>query len=65
LCNPILNQGKLIAILYLENNLTVGAFTNDRLQVLNLLCSQAAISLENARLYQKSQDYTQQVHDYG
>ncbi|BAZ29557.1 multi-sensor signal transduction multi-kinase [Cylindrospermum sp. NIES-4074] len=64
LCNPIFNQGKLIAILYLENNITVGAFTNDRLQVLNLLCSQAAISLENARLYQKSQDYTQQVHDY-
>jgi predicted ATPase/signal transduction histidine kinase len=61
LCNPILNQGKLIAILYLENNLTVGAFTDDRLLVLNLLCSQAAISLENARLYQQSQDYAQQL----
>ncbi|MBW4665880.1 MAG: AAA family ATPase [Cyanomargarita calcarea GSE-NOS-MK-12-04C] len=61
LCNPILNQGKLIAILYLENNLTVGAFTDDRLLVLNLLCSQAAISLENARLYQQSQDYSQQL----
>ncbi|MEG4584334.1 AAA family ATPase [Microcoleus sp. MOSTC5] len=55
LCSPILNQGKLIGILYLENNLTVGAFTSDRVQVLNLICSQAAISLENARLYQESQ----------
>ncbi|MEG4810425.1 AAA family ATPase [Microcoleus sp. F8-D3] len=55
LCSPILNQGKLIGILYLENNLTVGAFTGDRVELLNLLCSQAAISLENARLYQQSQ----------
>jgi len=55
LCIPILNQGQLIGILYLENNLTVGAFTSERIQVLNLLASQAAISLENARLYQESQ----------
>ncbi|MEG4629624.1 AAA family ATPase [Microcoleus sp. AR_TQ3_B6] len=55
LCIPILNQGQLIGILYLENNLTVGAFTSDRIEVLNLLASQAAISLENARLYQESQ----------
>ena len=64
LCNPILNQGKLIAILYLENNLTIGAFTDDRLQILNLLCSQAAISLENANLYQQAQEYAQQAQDY-
>jgi len=55
LCIPILNQGQLIGILYLENNLTVGAFTSERIEVLNLLASQAAISLENARLYQESQ----------
>ncbi|MEG4075730.1 AAA family ATPase [Microcoleus sp. Pol14C2] len=55
LCIPILNQGQLIGVLYLENNLTVGAFTSDRIEVLNLLASQAAISLENARLYQESQ----------
>ena len=55
LCSPILNQGKLIGILYLENNLTVGAFTSDRVEVLNLLCSQAAISLQNACLYQQAQ----------
>ncbi|HEY9876155.1 MAG TPA: AAA family ATPase [Candidatus Obscuribacterales bacterium] len=51
LCTPILNQGKLIGILYLENNLTTAAFTAERLEVLQLLSSQAAISIENARLY--------------
>ena len=51
LCTPIINQGKLIGILYLENNLTTGAFTPDRLEVLNILSSQAAISIENAFLY--------------
>ncbi|MBR8835002.1 MAG: AAA family ATPase [Stigonema ocellatum SAG 48.90 = DSM 106950] len=48
LCTPMINQGKLIGILYLENNLTRGAFSSDRLEILKLLCSQAAISLENA-----------------
>ncbi|MGF1936844.1 MAG: trifunctional serine/threonine-protein kinase/ATP-binding protein/sensor histidine kinase [Nostoc sp. ChiQUE02] len=56
LCTPILYQGKLLGILYLENNLTTGAFTSDRVEILNLLCTQAAISLENARLYQQAQD---------
>lgn len=51
LCTPLLNQSKLIGILYLENNLTTGAFTPDRLEVLKLLSSQAAISLQNAQLY--------------
>ncbi|MCC3420603.1 MAG: AAA family ATPase [Microcoleus sp. PH2017_07_MST_O_A] len=51
LCLPIQHQGKAIGILYLENNLTVGAFTLDRLAVLQLLSSQAAISIENAQLY--------------
>ncbi|MFN6476881.1 AAA family ATPase [Nostoc sp. DedQUE07] len=61
LCTPILHQGKLIGILYLENNLIAGVFTHDRLQVINLLCSQAAISLENASLYQRSQENAQQL----
>jgi PAS domain S-box-containing protein len=51
LCLPMLKQGKLIGVLYLENNLTPHAFTSARLAVLNLLASQAAISLENALLY--------------
>ncbi len=48
---PLLNQGKLTGILYLENNLTEGAFTPQRLQVLSLLSSQMAISIENSLLY--------------
>ncbi len=51
LCSPLINQGRLNGILYLENNLTTGAFTPARLRVLNLLSSQAAISIENASLY--------------
>ncbi|MEG4571426.1 AAA family ATPase [Microcoleus sp. N3A4] len=61
LCSPILRQGKLLGILYLENNLAIGAFTRDRVELLNLLCSQAAISLENARLYERSLEYAQQL----
>jgi PAS domain S-box-containing protein len=56
LCTPILYQGKLLGILYLENNLITGAFSSDRVEILNLLCTQAAISLENARLYQQAQN---------
>jgi PAS domain S-box-containing protein len=51
LCLPVVKQAKLVGALYLENNLTVGAFTPDRVTVLQLLASQAAISLENAGLY--------------
>ncbi|MEG4208231.1 AAA family ATPase, partial [Microcoleus sp. Pol7_A1] len=61
LCSPILHQGNLLGILYLENNLATGAFTSDRVELLNLLCAQAAISLENARLYEQSQTYSQQL----
>ncbi|MEG4218799.1 AAA family ATPase [Microcoleus sp. Pol14C6] len=56
MCSPIIHQGKFLGILYLENNLVIGAFTRDRVEILNLLCTQAAISLENARLYQQAQD---------
>src|SRR5271156_5392347 len=51
LCLPLINQGKLIGVLYLENNLTPRAFAPARIAVLKLLASQAAISLENTRLY--------------
>ncbi|MFN6460749.1 MAG: AAA family ATPase [Nostoc sp. DedVER02] len=51
LCLPILNQGHLVGILYLKNRLTSGVFTGDRIIVLDFLCTQVAISLENARLY--------------
>ncbi|MBD2494397.1 ATP-binding sensor histidine kinase [Nostoc sp. FACHB-280] len=58
LCLPILNQGYLIGILYLKNNSASGVFTSDRILVLNFLCIQAAISLENARLYQQVENYS-------
>ena len=51
LCMPIARHEKLHGILYLENNLTEGAFTRSRRAVLDMLASQAAISLETARLY--------------
>ncbi|MBE9209524.1 AAA family ATPase [Nostoc sp. LEGE 06077] len=57
LCSPIVNQGKLVGILYLENKLIAGAFTPERLEILQLLSSQAAISLDNARLYHDLAEY--------
>ena len=51
LCLPIFKQTKAIGALYLENNLTTRAFTPGRVAVLDFLASQAAIWLENARLY--------------
>ncbi|MEG4514211.1 AAA family ATPase, partial [Microcoleus sp. F6_B4] len=61
LCSPILHQGKLMGILYLENSLAIGAFTSDRVELLNLVCAQAAISIENALLYERSLGYSQQL----
>jgi predicted ATPase/signal transduction histidine kinase len=51
LCLPLVKQGKLVGALYLENNLTPRVFTSSKLAVLKLLASQAAISLENVRIY--------------
>ena len=61
LCTPLLRQGKLDGILYLENNLATDAFTSDRLEVLKILSSQAAISIENARLYRQLEDYNRNL----
>ncbi|OKO76055.1 ATP-binding sensor histidine kinase [Bradyrhizobium sp. AS23.2] len=51
LCLPLLNRAELIGVLYLENNLVPRVFSPARISVLKLLASQAAISLENTRLY--------------
>jgi predicted ATPase/GAF domain-containing protein len=51
LCTPILNQGKLTGMVYLENNLTTDAFNPGRVEMVNILSSQAAIAIENAKLY--------------
>ncbi|NLS07599.1 PAS domain S-box protein, partial [Rhizobium sp. P32RR-XVIII] len=51
LCLPLIKQGRMVALLYLENNLAPRVFTPARMAVLKLLASEAAISLENSRLY--------------
>src|SRR6202011_4240709 len=56
LCLPLVKQAKLIGVLYVENNLASHVFTPARISVLELLASQAAISLENARLYNDLQE---------
>jgi GAF domain-containing protein len=58
---PLINQGKLISILHLENNLTPHVFTPDRITVLKVLASQAAISLENTRLYRDLEDRERRI----
>ncbi|NBP58459.1 GAF domain-containing protein, partial [bacterium] len=66
LCMPIIGQGKINGILYLENNLVTNAFTTDRLELLKVLASQASISIENARLYnsleQKVEERTKELN---
>jgi predicted ATPase/signal transduction histidine kinase len=61
LCFPILNQGQVVAIVYLTNYLASNAFTSDCVLILNFLCVKAAIALENAHLYQQSQLKSQQL----
>jgi PAS domain S-box-containing protein len=56
LCLPLLKQAKLIGVLYLENKLASHVFTAGQISVLELLAAQAAISLENARLYNDLQE---------
>ncbi len=60
LCAALTNRGKLMGILYLENNLATDTFTADRLELLRILCSQAAISLENALLYERMEQLVQE-----
>jgi PAS domain S-box-containing protein len=56
LCLPLINQAKLVGLLYLENNLSPDVFTPTRIAALELLASQAAISLENTYLYRGLQE---------
>ena len=56
LCLPLIKQGRLTALLYLENTLSSHAFSPDRIAILELLAAQAAISLENTRLYSDLQE---------
>ncbi len=66
LCLPIVHRGNITGILYLEHRWLTGVFTAQRVEVLALLASQAAISIENARLYadlQTSQDQYRALYD--
>ncbi|WP_028549028.1 AAA family ATPase [Paenibacillus sp. UNC451MF] len=63
LCLPIMLQNKLIGLLYMENKLSAGVFTPQRLEMLKLLGSQCAISLENARLYSGIQNLNNRLED--
>lgn len=56
LCMPLINQEKLVAVLYLENDRTTKIFTLEQLEILNLLCPQGAISLENAQNFAQLQE---------
>ncbi|MBW4518841.1 MAG: AAA family ATPase [Scytolyngbya sp. HA4215-MV1] len=72
LCLPLLNQSNLIGVLYLENRLVTGAFTTERfsegdatrMQVLNLLSTQAAIAIENAKLYSEQRASKSQMAQF-
>ena len=53
LCTPIRHKDHVMGVLYLENNLAADVFTEDRIELLNVLLAQAAISLDNARLFEE------------
>ncbi|MEK0190824.1 trifunctional serine/threonine-protein kinase/ATP-binding protein/sensor histidine kinase [Microcoleus anatoxicus] len=61
LCLPIIYQSQRRGIIYLENALTVGAFTAERVEVFKVLVSQVAIAVENAVLYAREQEKSQQL----
>jgi anti-anti-sigma regulatory factor len=56
LATPILRQGRVAGVIYLENDLATGAFTPERIEVLRTLATQAAISIENATLYARLEE---------
>jgi len=64
LCTPILYQNDLLGVLYLEHELTSGLFTPERQQIVAVLCSQVAISLEHTRLYQKLEQQEEERRRY-
>lgn len=61
LCYPLLNQGELAGILYLENNLLKNAFTPERIKVLDIISSQIVISIDNAKLYGQLEDRNRRI----
>jgi predicted ATPase/signal transduction histidine kinase/tRNA A-37 threonylcarbamoyl transferase component Bud32 len=64
LAAPLMNQGNRVALIYLENNLTVGAFTEGRLEVVKLLLAQAALSIQNAGLFERLDASNRKLEEY-
>lgn len=63
MCAPVIHQGKLIAVIYLENNITAGVFTKERQEVVQSLTSQTAVAIENAKLYQEILELNQTLEN--
>lgn len=63
LCAPIIRKGELNGVIYLENNQVSGAFTPERLEALNVLLGQIAVSIENATLYARQADQTREIEE--
>ena len=61
LCHALVRQGRLTGVLYLENDIVAEAFSQSRIDLLTLLCSQAAIAVENAILYDDVRSVTEQL----
>jgi len=62
LCVPIRRE-RFEGVLYMENNLASGVFTEERVEVIRLLAAQAAVAIENARLYEQVQDYSRSLEE--
>jgi predicted ATPase/class 3 adenylate cyclase/predicted metal-dependent HD superfamily phosphohydrolase len=56
---PLVEKGQQVGFLYLENSLVYGAFTRERIKILEVLAAQAAISIVNARLYSEVSDHAE------
>lgn len=63
LCLPLIQQNTLVGIMYVQNQMTQGVFTDERLSLLTVLSTQAAISLENATLYHRLEGYNQRLEE--
>ncbi len=63
LCAPVMIKGEILGLIYLDSSLLRGLFTDDDLEILNLIANQAGVSIENAKLYRKLQVYLQKIEE--
>jgi signal transduction histidine kinase len=62
-CMPLIHQNRISGILYLENNIATGAFTPERLKILEMLTGEIVISIENAKLYRNLKEYNRTLEE--